>query len=135
MLPSQVELQCGPRYVDRNRYEVPAAPLLPLFRSVDAYASTSPHPPPFHWPSVDLVTDRKNLKLLLQWVAGSRTPFRIDAQLAGHKTLLLNRWDPRAKENEDADEPAYSYSIAKAVTRDMPGFDTHNRVVNYVSDY
>ena len=45
------------------------------------------------WPSVDFITDRNALRKLLRWGSGvSGKDFRIDLELAGERTVFLNRW-------------------------------------------
>ena len=78
--------------MNENAFHLPNMPLLPLIAAVDASGSQ------VDWPALDFVTDRGNLRRLLQWVSGgfNSKPERIDLQLVGDHTVLMNRWDPKA---------------------------------------
>ena len=45
------------------------------------------------WSTVDFVTDRNGLRKLLRWAKGTKCDdFRIDTQIAGERTILLNHY-------------------------------------------
>lgn len=92
-LKAPFEVASGPSaYMNENAFHLPNMPLLPLIAAVDASGSQ------VDWPALDFVTDRGNLRRLLQWVSGgfNSKPERIDLQLVGDHTVLMNRWDPKA---------------------------------------
>lgn len=74
--------------------------MLPLFVAADAIHGQKAAPP-VDWPKVDVITDRNGLRKLLRWLNPSPgrevRDFRIDVQLVGTKTLVLNRWEGRAR--------------------------------------
>lgn len=117
---------------DQNGYRVPKAVLLPLFEAVNKVNNSSP----FDWPSVDIITDRNNLRKLTRWAEnGSQgRNFRIDFQLAGKKTVLMNRWEERYHEMFSG--RTFGFSFEKASTDPAPGCKDstgHHRIVTYVS--
>lgn len=107
--------------------------LLPLIVAVEKKAEVDGED--FDWASTDFVTDRNNLRKLLRWIGGgSPSDFRIDIQLAGKHTVLLNRWENRYK--EEMSGMTFGFNFEKASThhakgcRDSTG---HHRIVQYVS--
>jgi hypothetical protein len=76
-------------------------PLLPLFAAADAIHDNNKKPP-VDWPAVDVITDRNGLRKLLRWLNPSEgrevRDFRIDVELVGAKTIVLNRWEGRTRE-------------------------------------
>lgn len=114
-------------------------PLLPLFRAVDTTSELTNNT--IDWSSVDFVTDRNNLRKLLRWVraegvSGKSKEFRIDLQLAGNRTVLMNRWDHKTTAWSNGDvNPAYGHNFEKASTHPVKGCEKtngHNRIVKYV---
>lgn len=89
-----------------------------------------------HWPSVDFVTDRSNLRKLLRWSENkSGDAFRIDTQLAGDKTVLMNRWEKRTREHGQS--TSYGFNFEDATTAPVAGCEkttSHHRIVKYVSE-
>jgi hypothetical protein len=76
---------------DENRYFMSEYPIEPIFRAVLECS------PSFDFKSVDFVTDRNNLRKLLDFIEGNRNEaFRIDFQMIGD-TLVLVRNDENAK--------------------------------------
>ena len=72
-------------------------PLVPLVRAVNMNADVQ-GAGAFNWSSVDIITDRNNLRKLLRWASSSsKQVFRIDTQLAGEGTVLFNRWNEKDK--------------------------------------
>lgn len=110
-------------------------PLLPLFKAIDAYSELA-GATIVDWAGIDFVTDRNNLRKLLRWIGGGsgKGPFRIDAQLAGKGTVLLNCWNPRTRVWGAAN--SYGFSFEKASTTPVVGCEntsSHHRLVEYVS--
>lgn len=108
---------------------MPGVVLLPLIEAVNKVKKT-----PFEWTSVDIVTDRNNLRKLTRWAGGGEVrDFRIDLQLAGKKTVLMNRWEKRNREMFNG--RTYGFSFEKASTNYAPECKDsagHHRIVTYV---
>ena len=91
------------------------------------------------WPSIDFITDRNGLRKLLRWIGGSSDTkeFRIDAQLAGKNTVLLNRWEKRFKEDlGNRNFSTFGFNFEKASTKPASGCErstAYHRIVKYVS--
>lgn len=93
----------------------------------------------FDWSSVDFVTDRNGLRKLLKWIdAAPGDPprdFRIDLQLAGSKTVLMNRWEQITKEQPQT-RRSYGFNFEESTTVPSPGCERgtgHHRIITYVS--
>ena len=116
--------------------------LLPLFRAVDVVAEENADTS-LEWGSVDIITDRNGLRKLLRWLQYSpgaeKEPlkeFRIDLQLGGKKTLLMNRWEKRTRENAEPPRSGCGMNFERESTTPMKGCDRstgHHRIVQYVS--
>ncbi|OCH92808.1 hypothetical protein OBBRIDRAFT_790819 [Obba rivulosa] len=137
--PFSVPRDSGARFVDQNGYRMPRATLYPLFRAVDV-VSEEEATGAIDWSSVDFVTDRNGLRKLLRWIQdsdGSAKEFRIDTQLAGKRTVLLNRWEKRTRENADLTKFTFGISFERENTTPAPGCEGgtgHHRIVNYDFD-
>ncbi|KIY73435.1 hypothetical protein CYLTODRAFT_417105 [Cylindrobasidium torrendii FP15055 ss-10] len=112
--------------VDQAGFIVPFQPLLPALIAVDEMT------PDFDWPSVDIISNRNCLAKLLSWIREPQScpPFRIDAQLAGDSTVLLNRWEARTKEQPRS----WGLNFEKATTEVVKGCEGtsgYHRIVNY----
>lgn len=93
----------------------------------------------FDWSSVDFVTDRNGLRKLLRWIVAvpgdPPRDFRIDMQLAGSKTVLMNRWEQFTKE-QPGTRRSYGFNFEEDMTVPSPGCESgtgHHRIVAYVS--
>lgn len=119
--------------MDQNGHRFPSAVLLPLITAVERKSELDDKP--FDWASVDFVTDRNGLRKLLRWIGGSaEKDFRIDMQLAGTSTVLLNRWEVRTSEQMSG--YTFGFNFEKASTKPAPGCEKstgHHRIVKYVS--
>lgn len=114
--------------------------LFPLIRAVQDVESQSgtKGKDAFDWSSVDFVTDRNGLRKLLRWINAPHgdppRDFRIDMQLAGSKTVLLNRWEQITKE-QPGSRRSYGFNFEEAMTVPAPGCERgtgHHRIVTYV---
>ncbi len=110
---------------------LPGRPLLPLVAAVYEQRVF----PLEAWKTVDFLTDRNGLRKLLRWVnAASGRDFRIDTQLVGEKTVVLNRWEPTTTDYLKGN--SYGFNFEKAVTSPMPPAaqksEGHHRIVTYV---
>ncbi|KAF7976192.1 hypothetical protein HWV62_7364 [Athelia sp. TMB] len=135
-LPFNVKADSGIVFVDQNAFRMKDTPLLPLIRAVELVSklSETSNPEGFGWPNVDFVTDRSNLRKILRWIDGSAggRALRIDAQLAGNGTILLNRWERRTREYGSG---SYGFNLEKATTAPAQGCEgttAHHRIVKYI---
>jgi hypothetical protein len=107
-------------------------PLVPLVRAVDMNTDAQ-GAGAFNWSSVDIITDRNNLRKLLRWASSSsKQVFRIDTQLAGEGTVLFNRWNERDKARGGF---SYGINFEKSSTSPAKGCDgtsSHHRIIKYV---
>ena len=132
-MPFTVPLDGNITIIDQDGTHVPSTPLLPLFIAADIV-----HPlreKPFDWPSVDVVANRNSLRKLLGWANGTeRWDFRIDVELAGERTILLNRWVESVI--VDVNPRSYGHNFEEESTVPVPGCEQsirHLRIIKYVS--
>lgn len=132
-MPYHVHTDDGIAFVDQNGFRCPSATLLPLLMAVERTAEDDGRS--FEWSSVDFVTDRNGLRKLLRWIGGTASrDFRIDMQLAGKHTILLNRWETCTREQMSG--RTYGFNFEKASTAPAPGCERstgHHRIVRYVN--
>jgi len=126
--PLRVPQDSGLYYIDQNGHRHPAFPLEPLFRAVFIEQSD------FSVATLDLVTDRNNLRKIVWAISGERIEdFRIDIQLVG-KTLLFQRWETNTSEYI-VEFRGYGHSFEKMCTTysgdGMKASTGHHRVVKY----
>ena len=126
-LPIKLSPDRGVRFSHQNGFKSASSILLPLFKSVDVLDKE------VDWPSVDFVVDRSGLRKIMRWISVDDVKeFRIDMELAGKQTVLLNRWEARTREIM----PGYTYgfNFEKAMTAAVPGCEkatSHHRIVKY----
>lgn len=115
------------RYIDQNAHRNPSNPLGPLVRAIDQCS------PGFQYHQMDVVTDRKNLRNLLNYAGSLENPrqlcdpFRIDFELAGN-TLILQRWNAATEVFEGSYEEAHAAKLLK----NEDEASGHHRIVTYV---
>lgn len=89
------------------------------------------------WGSVDILTDRNNLRKLLAYLDDHDTKdFRIDLQLVGAWTVVLQRWEERTAEEGEAHGYGDTFEqkfTALAPDCEAAAFAGHHRVISYVS--
>ncbi|GAB1190982.1 hypothetical protein APSETT444_000150 [Aspergillus pseudonomiae] len=131
LLPKQrktiVVPDAGRYQMDPNRHVFPKCSLEPLFR---ALSLTQPN---MKLNDIDLVTDRRNLRLLLGFVSGKKGPFRIDVEVI-NSTVLFSCWTPRAV-NYVKGFHGYGHEFEKVSTRQPKAVRdslTHNRIIRYM---
>jgi len=128
--PYTVPPDSGIAYIDQNaaRCLPSMSPLEPLFLALDVMA------PKYDLASVDLVTDRNNLRKLHRWVTNNTDKdFRIDAQLLGKETVTFRRWEMRNTQGGTKSR-GFGHSFEREVTQVPPGCDgstSHHRIVEY----
>ena len=112
---------------------------MPVIAAV-TYYNQRPKEPPFDWSSVDIVADRAALRKLLRWANNKQNHgrsdklFRLDLQLAGKRTILINRVALKFAENHL--HKTYREGFGKEAMTPAPdcrnALDYH-RIVSYVS--
>ena len=98
-----------------------------LFTAVD-YMGTS-----VSWPEVDIISDRRALRILYNWINGKKDSFRIDLEPLGARALLLCEAKQEFFRRRD---PGYGVVFEKKTTKAFPGTEKgieHMRIVHYVS--
>ncbi|RXW19074.1 hypothetical protein EST38_g6772 [Candolleomyces aberdarensis] len=131
--PYNVQPDFGLFFIDHNGYKMPKAPLVPLVAAVTKRVETNPEVE-FDWPSIDFVADRNFLRKLLRWVRNEdpAKDFRFDLELAGEKTVLVNRYEARHREQYNG--RTYGYNFEKSSTEAAPGCQKatgHHRIAKY----
>jgi hypothetical protein len=115
--------------------------LFPLIRAVQDVESQleTQGEEKFDWSSVDFVTDRNGLRKLLRWInftsGDPPRDFRIDMELAGSKTILMNRWEQITKE-QPGTRRSYGFNFEEAMTVPGPGCERgtgYHSITTYVS--
>ena len=146
-LPLQVpQPDKGRRIIDQDGFRTSTSGIGYLFPVIAAvnYNQRLIEAPPFDWSLVDIVADRAALRKLIRWVTNklafkqkcrnSDKLFRLDLQLAGEKTILINRVP--LKYAEEYLHHTYREGFGKEVTTPAAGcrnaLDYH-RIVSYVS--
>lgn len=121
----------GTIYIAQNAARHPESPLEPLFRAVYMLQ------PDFDMGTVDVVTDRNNLRKLLSFVDPStdrkgREAFTINAEVAGN-TLILSRTETKVQEFVGPyDFIGFGHEYEKASTNNEIRESTgYHRIVSY----
>ena len=88
------------------------------------------------WPNIDFITDRNALRKLLKWAGGTSVQeFRIDLELAGERTVFLNRWEAKPRNRLGPQQQSYGFAFEHASTRPAAGCEGttgHHRISSYV---
>ncbi|KAI0033496.1 hypothetical protein K488DRAFT_36454, partial [Vararia minispora EC-137] len=116
-------------FVDQNAYKMRgSSAFLPVFAAADAVGAT------IDWPSLDFVTNRNSLRKLMRWIGGKADKeFRIDLELLGENTVLMNRWEKRDREVPKYE--TFGFSFEEETTNAALGCGSgtgHHRIVRYV---
>ena len=121
-------------YLHEDAYRMPGCPGLARMRAIDIM--TAEKGIEVDWPRVDFVTDRDTLRKLFRWAGGTRAgKFRIDLELAGERTVFLNRWEPKARTRPRPDPPTFGFAFERASTCPAPGCEGatgNHRISSYV---
>ena len=128
-----VPLDSGMNFIDQNGHRMKKFTLLPLIKAVQDLTDQGVTQR-FDWPSVDFVTDRSRLRMLLAWATGPPARWRIDTELAGANTVLLSGHAPVTKETSGRSS-SYGFSFEDVSTYPAPGLEkepSHHRIVTYV---
>ncbi|KZT69561.1 hypothetical protein DAEQUDRAFT_765400 [Daedalea quercina L-15889] len=131
-LPYQVAPDTKAQFVDQAGDRLGSMPLYPIIHAVDLMSEDKGGE--FNWSMVDFVADRNSLRKLLSWVQdkAKTKPFRIATQLAGSRTVLLNRWEAITREAAGN----WPINFQRESTFLAPGCEhipivSHHRIVNY----
>ena len=115
-MPLAVPRDSGEDFIDQNGYRMKRRfTLLPLIKAVQTTATRKKATSRFDWSSVDFVADRNGLRKLVAWANNKSDYWRIDTQLAGGKTVLMNGW-PRSQ-SKPAGDPSPTVSISRKLAR------------------
>ena len=113
--------------MDPNRHVFPKCPLEPLFRALSLTQ------PGLKMNDIDLVSDRRNLRVLLGFVSGKKSPFRIDVEVVNN-TVLFYCWTPKPLTYING-FAGYGHEFEKASTcrpRGVKDSMTHTRAIRYM---
>ena len=134
--PLTVPRDSGTDFIDQNGYRMKGKfLLLPLIRAVQVSTTRNKVGSKFDWSSVDFVADSKCLRKLFAWAHGRSDHWRIDTQLAGNNTVLMNSWLLGTRQTSGWSE-SHGFNFEKAFTHPAPGCEGgtgHCRIVAYVS--
>ncbi|CAH0050852.1 unnamed protein product [Clonostachys solani] len=129
--PQKVPQDCGFVYIAQNAARHPDSPLEPLFRSL---FHTNPT---FDISSVDVITDRNNIRKLLYFVNpklnGYRPePFTIKAEVVG-KTIIFSRDEAATYEIIEPHQfRGFGHNFEKLYTSpEIMGSTGHHRIISY----
>ncbi|KAF2809135.1 uncharacterized protein BDZ99DRAFT_488863 [Mytilinidion resinicola] len=129
--PFRLEKDTGHIYIAQNAARHPDSPLEPLFRAL--YVSH----PSFDITSIDVVTDRNNIRKLLafvnpRWNSYKREAFTIHVEVTNN-TAILCREETKTDEYIGPNEfRGYGHSFEKNCTsRKVSGSTGHHRIISY----
>lgn len=118
----------GTRYVDQNADRMPNSPLEPLLRAVQT------HRPDFDLSELDIVGDRRCLRLLHNFMVGDPEAFQYGVEAIGN-TTFFTRAERTSRETIAPNTFAgYRTSFEEAYTKlhsDVKGSTSHYRIVTY----
>ncbi|KAA8911385.1 geranylgeranyl pyrophosphate synthetase [Sphaerosporella brunnea] len=115
-------------YIDQNAFRNPDCPLEPLFRAV--YAND----PLFNASEIDLVTDRNNLRKLLQFVTGTPNDFRIEVERINGTTLFTRCEEKSSDFIRTGEFRGFGHQFEENYTKQpasTEGSTGHHRIIRY----
>ncbi|PVH90192.1 hypothetical protein DM02DRAFT_683896 [Periconia macrospinosa] len=123
--PLKLEPDSGRVYIDENAARIPDAPLEPLFGALFTQN------PGFEMGSVDMITDRNNIRKLLRFIDGtSSESFKIQVEIVDGKRALFTRM-----ENETTTViqgfRGYGRNFEKACTNSATGTSGYHRITSF----
>ncbi|RYN85844.1 hypothetical protein AA0119_g13066 [Alternaria tenuissima] len=129
--PFRLEKDTGHVYIAQNAARYPESPLEPLFRAL--YVSH----PSFNVASIDVVTDRNNIRKLLsltnpRWSSYKREDFTIQVEVTNN-TAIFCREETKTEEYIGPNKfRGYGHSFEKKCTsRQVSGSTGHHRIISY----
>ena len=127
-LPHTLKPDSGFSYSDYNYVRQPRDPYSPMFHALSIMK------PDFCFNDVDVIADRNNLRVLLDFVSGKANgPFRLDLFVTLN-TLMLVRNGENFWKNQDAGGVGFGGNFEKAFTRPGEGLEdatSHYRAIRY----
>lgn len=129
--PKRLKKDSGLIYVAQNAARHPDSPLEPLFRAL--YTAN----PSFDIRSVDIVTDRNNIRKLLSIVnfrlsKGGLEPFAISVEIAGNTAIFCREEAVTHEIVGPNDFRGFGHEFEKAYTTEqISGSTGHHRIVSY----
>jgi hypothetical protein len=127
-LPHTLKPDSGFSYSDYNYVRQPRDPYSPLFHALSIMK------PDYCFNDVDVIADRNNLRVLLDFVSGKANgPFRLDLFVTLN-TLMLVRNGENFWKNQDASGVGFGGNFEKAFTRPGEGLEdatSHYRAIRY----
>lgn len=126
-LPLTLKKDTGVEFINMNSALLPSAPFAPLFEAVNHLE------PDYRWPELDILTDRNGFRKLLRWMTGKADrDFRIDMELVGDKTVILNRWEEHNKETRyDSSGYGRNFEVAYSTSPGKKRALGHHRIIEY----
>jgi hypothetical protein len=115
-------------YIDQNAYLNPDSPLEPLFRAVYAMHTG------FDATGIDIVTDRNNLRKLLQFVVGASNDFRIEIENINGITLFTRFEENTSEFIQTGDFRGFGHQFEDNYTTWPMGTEGsigHHRIIRY----
>ena len=123
--PLKLEPDSGRVYVDQNAARIPDAPLEPLFSALFTQN------PDFEMASVNVITDRNNIRKLLRFVDGSSSEsFQIRVQVVEGKRALFTRMDNETTTVIQGFQ-GYGRNFEKACTKSATGTSGYYRITSF----
>ncbi|OAL43261.1 hypothetical protein IQ07DRAFT_302103 [Pyrenochaeta sp. DS3sAY3a] len=129
--PSRLKKDSGHVYIAQNAARHPDSPLEPLFRALYVLEPT------FDINSIDVVTDRNNIRKLLgfvnwRWSGDKREDFTIHIEVKNN-TAIFCREETKVEEYIGPKEfRGYGHSFEKRyTTRQVSGSTGHHRIIQY----
>lgn len=123
-----LEPDSGTRYVDQNADRMPLSPLEPLLRAVQT------HRPDFDLSELDVVCDRRPLRLLHGFIVGNQEVFQFGVEAIGNTTVFTRAERTTRIAIAPNTFAGYRASFEEAYTKlhpDAKGSTSHYRIVTY----
>ncbi|KZM27763.1 isoprenoid biosynthetic process [Ascochyta rabiei] len=123
--PLKLEPDSGRVYVDKNAARIPDAPLKPLFSALSAQN------PGFEMGSVDVITDRNNIKKLLRFLDGtSSESFQMQVEIVDGKMALFTRTEDETTTVIQGFR-VHGRNFKKACTKSATGTSGYHRITSF----
>ncbi|KAI8933053.1 hypothetical protein NX059_009699 [Plenodomus lindquistii] len=125
-LPITLEKDSGIQYADYNYARQPRDPYSPMFHALSAMN------PNYRFNDVDVLADRNNLRVLLEFCQGkSNGPFRLNLFLVFNTLIIVRKEDKWWKA---CDGVSYGWNFESHFTRPVQGMEdatSHYRAIRY----
>lgn len=119
----------GFRFIDQNGYRSPSCPLVPLLLAV--YVSD----PGFDMRAIDIVSDRNNLRKLLDFITGDAVKgFRVEVERVGTTTLFTRCEEATSERIDPGVFRGFGGEFERKNTAYPPGCERstgHHRIIAY----